>query len=42
VIPEIIDAIRGLARLETDGARSIAKTDAALGIRKDLMTPVRV
>jgi glyceraldehyde-3-phosphate dehydrogenase (NAD(P)) len=41
VIPETIDAIRALTGLETDGARSIAKTDAALGIRKDLLAPVR-
>jgi glyceraldehyde-3-phosphate dehydrogenase (NAD(P)) len=38
VIPETIDAIRALTGIETDGARSIAKTDAALGIRKDLLT----
>ena len=41
VIPDTIDAIRALTGLETDGARSIAKTDAALGVRKDLMAPVR-
>jgi glyceraldehyde-3-phosphate dehydrogenase (NAD(P)) len=41
VIPETIDAIRALTGLETDGARSIAKTDAALGVRKDLMAPAR-
>lgn len=34
VIPETIDAIRAMTGLETDGARSIAKTDASLGIRK--------
>jgi len=38
VIPETIDAIRALTGIETDGARSIAKTDAALGVRKDLLT----
>ena len=32
VIPETIDAIRALTELEPDGRRSIAKTDAALGI----------
>jgi len=37
VIPETIDAIRALTGLEADGARSIAKTDATLGIRKDLL-----
>jgi glyceraldehyde-3-phosphate dehydrogenase (NAD(P)) len=31
------DAIRAMTRLESDGARSIAKTDAALGIRKTLL-----
>ena len=41
VIPETIDAIRALTGLETDGARSVAKTDATLGVRKDLMAPVR-
>jgi glyceraldehyde-3-phosphate dehydrogenase (NAD(P)) len=38
---ETIDAIRALTGLETDGARSVAKTDATLGVRKDLMAPVR-
>lgn len=38
VIPETIDAVRALTGIETDGARSIAKTDAAMGIRKDLLT----
>ena len=33
VVPETIDAIRAMTGLETDGARSIAKTDASLGIR---------
>ncbi len=32
VVPETIDAIRALSGIERDGARSIAKTDAALGI----------
>ncbi len=41
MIPETIDAIRALTRLETEGARSIATTDAALGVRKDLLAPVR-
>lgn len=34
VIPETIDAIRAMAGFETDGARSIARTDASLGIRR--------
>ena len=34
VVPETIDAIRAMTGLETDGARSIAKTDASLGIRR--------
>ena len=37
VIPEKVDAIRAMTGLESDGARSIAKTAAALGIRKDLL-----
>jgi len=37
VTPETVDAIRAMTGLESDGARSIAKTDAALGIRKDLL-----
>ena len=41
VIPETIDAIRALTGLETDGARSLAKTDTALGVRADLLAPVR-
>jgi glyceraldehyde-3-phosphate dehydrogenase (NAD(P)) len=34
LIPETIDAIRAMTGLETDGARSIAKTNASLGIRR--------
>jgi hypothetical protein len=34
VVPETINAIRAMTGLETDGARSIAQTDASLGIRK--------
>ncbi len=34
VIPETIDCIRALTGLETDGSRSMAKTDAALGVMK--------
>ena len=34
VVPETIDAIRAMTGLEPDGPRSIAKTDASLGIQK--------
>ncbi|MBI2778139.1 MAG: type II glyceraldehyde-3-phosphate dehydrogenase [Chloroflexi bacterium] len=34
VIPETIDAIRGMAGFEPDAARSMARTDASLGIRR--------
>lgn len=34
VVPETIDCIRALTRAERDGTASIARTDAALGIRK--------
>ena len=34
VVPETIDCIRALTGIERDGAASIAKTDAALGITK--------
>ena len=34
VVPETIDAIRAMTGLEADGGRSIAKTDASLGIQK--------
>lgn len=37
VIPETIDAIRALSGTEPDGARSIAKTDATLGLRRDFL-----
>ena len=37
VIPETIDAIRALTGIETDPARSIAKTDASLGLRRDFL-----
>lgn len=39
VIPDTIDAIRAMLRLELDGSRSMAMTDAALGIRKRYLTP---
>jgi glyceraldehyde-3-phosphate dehydrogenase (NAD(P)) len=32
VVPENVDAIRALTGLESEGRRSIAKTDEALGI----------
>ncbi|HAW80271.1 MAG TPA: type II glyceraldehyde-3-phosphate dehydrogenase, partial [Balneola sp.] len=32
VIPETIDAIRALTGIETDGTKSIAKTNESLGI----------
>ncbi|MCB0166990.1 MAG: type II glyceraldehyde-3-phosphate dehydrogenase [Anaerolineae bacterium] len=37
VVPETIDAIRALTELETDGFRSIAKTDRALGLVRDFV-----
>lgn len=37
VVPETVDCIRALTGTETDGARSIAKTDAALGVRKTFL-----
>lgn len=43
VIPETIDCIRALTGIESDGARSIARTDAALGVTKAFLgePPVR-
>jgi glyceraldehyde-3-phosphate dehydrogenase (NAD(P)) len=41
VIPETIDAIRALTGVEPDGARSIAKTDAALGLTGDFLAAQR-
>lgn len=38
VVPETIDAIRALTGIETDGNRSISKTDAALGLTQDFTT----
>lgn len=37
VIPETIDCIRALTGIETDGAKSVAKTDASLGIVKSFL-----
>lgn len=39
VVPETIDAIRALTGLERRGEASIAKTDRALGVLKDLHDP---
>ena len=38
VVPETIDAIRALTGIEKDGAVSIAKTDAALGLVREFLT----
>lgn len=37
VIPETIDAIRALTGIETDGLRSIAKTDLAMGLLREFV-----
>jgi glyceraldehyde-3-phosphate dehydrogenase (NAD(P)) len=37
VVPENVDAIRALMGLESEGRRSIAKTDEALGITKQFL-----
>ena len=37
VIPETVDCIRALSGLEPNGAASMAKTDAALGITKTFL-----
>ena len=37
VIPETIDCIRALTAIEPDGAASIAKTDAALGVTRHFL-----
>lgn len=37
VVPENVDCVRALTGLETDGARSIEKTNAALGIAKSFL-----
>jgi glyceraldehyde-3-phosphate dehydrogenase (NAD(P)) len=34
VVPETVDCIRALSGIERDGAASIARTDASMGIRK--------
>lgn len=38
VIPETVDAVRAMTGREPDGARSIARTDRALGVRKELLS----
>lgn len=40
VVPENIDAIRAITASETDPAASIALTNATLGIRRQLLTPL--
>lgn len=40
-VPETIDAIRALTAIEEDGATSIQKTDAALGLVREFV-PVSV
>lgn len=37
VIPETIDAIRALTGAVTDARESIARTDAALGMKRDFL-----
>ncbi|MCI0713779.1 MAG: type II glyceraldehyde-3-phosphate dehydrogenase [Chloroflexi bacterium] len=37
VVPETIDAIRALTGIETDGLRSIAKTDQAMGLLREFV-----
>ncbi len=37
VVPENVDAIRALTGIERDGARSIERTDRALGVVKDFL-----
>lgn len=39
VVPESVDAIRALMGTVTDGAESIKRTDEALGIVRDFLTP---
>jgi glyceraldehyde-3-phosphate dehydrogenase (NAD(P)) len=42
VVPETVDAIRALAGTVKDGPTSIARTDAALGVRRDFLIPAAV
>jgi glyceraldehyde-3-phosphate dehydrogenase (NAD(P)) len=39
VVPETIDAVRALAGSVTDGETSIARTDRALGMRREFLVP---
>jgi len=39
VVPENIDAIRALMGTEHDGAQSIAKTDQAMGMKREFLNP---
>jgi glyceraldehyde-3-phosphate dehydrogenase (NAD(P)) len=39
VVPENIDAIRALMGMERDGAQSIAKTDQAMGMKREFLNP---
>lgn len=41
VVPETVDAIRALSGIESDGIRSIARTDVALGVRRDFLEDVQ-
>jgi len=41
VVPETVDCVRALAGSEADGSRSIAKTDAAMGVRKTFLPATR-
>jgi glyceraldehyde-3-phosphate dehydrogenase (NAD(P)) len=38
VVPESVDAVRALTGIETEGARSIAKTDRALGLAREFLS----
>jgi glyceraldehyde-3-phosphate dehydrogenase (NAD(P)) len=38
VVPESVDAVRALTGIEADGARSIAKTDRALGLAREFLS----
>ena len=40
VTPENVDAIRAVTATERDASRSIARTDEALGVRSDLLSPL--
>ena len=42
VVPETIDAVRALTGIEKNGGASISKTDAALGLVREFLTPKAV